>query len=73
MHTAGWVHRDVSAGNILVEVKGKVRLGDLEFAKKVNEGEEFRVVRDVYLASDGCPAILRDDYTGNRTVHICGS
>ena len=45
MHGAGWVHRDVSPGNVLVGAEGKVRLADLEYAKKVNEGQEFRVVR----------------------------
>ncbi|KAF7790466.1 hypothetical protein EIP86_001421 [Pleurotus ostreatoroseus] len=31
MHAAGWVHRDLSAGNILV-VEGRGRIHDLEFA-----------------------------------------
>ncbi|KAF5324781.1 hypothetical protein D9611_004065 [Ephemerocybe angulata] len=39
MFCAGWVHRDISDGNILaIEVDGKwaVRLADLEYAKKVS-------------------------------------
>ena len=45
MHKIGWVHRDVSAGNILVRDDGDPLLGDLKFAKIMDEGEETRVVR----------------------------
>ena len=35
MHSHGWVHRDLSYCNILVDQEGKVRLIDLEYAKKI--------------------------------------
>ncbi|KIP06968.1 hypothetical protein PHLGIDRAFT_127925 [Phlebiopsis gigantea 11061_1 CR5-6] len=42
MHKSGWVHRDISAGNILIMVLGrnrvKVKLADLEYAKKCENG-----------------------------------
>ena len=36
MHQCGWVHRDVSSGNILV-VDGVVKISDLEYAKKMSD------------------------------------
>lgn len=36
MHKYGWVHRDVSSGNILV-VDGVVKISDLEYAKKMGD------------------------------------
>jgi hypothetical protein len=46
MSRAGWVHRDISSGN-LYHYQGGGKIGDLEFAKQfVNEGShEFRTVR----------------------------
>ncbi|KAI6098863.1 hypothetical protein EDD16DRAFT_1226423 [Pisolithus croceorrhizus] len=44
LHTVGWVHRDVSAGNVLCS--GKIgKLADLEYAKRMgsNTGHEVRV------------------------------
>ncbi|KAI0086025.1 hypothetical protein BDY19DRAFT_996211 [Irpex rosettiformis] len=37
MHKSGWVHRDVSSGNILI-VDGVVKISDLEYAKNMNDG-----------------------------------
>ena len=51
MHKVGWVHRDVSPGNILLADDGSVLLGDLEYAKKMGEGEEVVVVRLPYMFS----------------------
>ena len=45
MHKAGWVHRDVSSGNILIEDNDECRISDLEYAKPFGSGEEFRIVR----------------------------
>ena len=36
MHKYGWVHRDISLGNILA-VDGVVKISDLEYAKKVED------------------------------------
>ncbi|KAI0916492.1 hypothetical protein AcV5_002972 [Taiwanofungus camphoratus] len=37
MHNSGWVHRDISVGNILVDKDGNGRLGDLEYAQKMGQ------------------------------------
>ena len=36
MHKYGWVHRDISTGNILL-VDGVVKISDLEYAKKMDD------------------------------------
>ena len=36
MHQKGWVHHDISYGNILIDGDGRARLNDLEFAEKYN-------------------------------------
>ncbi|PSS30941.1 hypothetical protein PHLCEN_2v2510 [Hermanssonia centrifuga] len=45
MHQTGWVHRDVSIGNILIDSHGKARLSDLEYAKDMKDTNdpEFRI------------------------------
>lgn len=36
LHAIGWVHRDISAGNIMVEKStGVVKLADVEYAKEI--------------------------------------
>ncbi|KAF7794453.1 hypothetical protein EIP86_005587 [Pleurotus ostreatoroseus] len=47
LHETGWIHRDVSPGNILLDDDGNILLSDLEYAKKMGEGEEFVVVRQL--------------------------
>ena len=51
LHRAGWVHRDISVGNILV-VDGVGKLSDLEYAKK--EGDPghsgVRTVSNMFLS-----------------------
>ncbi|KAI0916496.1 hypothetical protein AcV5_002974 [Taiwanofungus camphoratus] len=37
MHNSGWVHHDISVGNILVDKDGNGRLGDLEYAQKMSQ------------------------------------
>lgn len=45
MHKSGWVHRDISAGNILI-VDGSGRLTDLEYAMNEEyQDEPGRTVR----------------------------
>ena len=55
MHELGWVHRDVSTGNILLyREEGEVRviLADLEYAKKMGlSGPERSDVRTVSCIS----------------------
>jgi serine/threonine protein kinase len=38
----GWVHRDVSVGNIL-SYKGEAKLADLEYAKRVGDGKSHEM------------------------------
>ena len=46
LHRNGWVHRDISYGNIMLDERGHTRLIDFEFAKKIRDLDvpEFRVV-----------------------------
>lgn len=44
MHEVGWVHRDISTGNILVSDGQQCRLSDMEYAKRVGLHKEFRIV-----------------------------
>lgn len=45
MHEAKtpWVHRDVSASNILIDSNDKPRLADLEYAKRLNDDRAHHV------------------------------
>ena len=47
LHKLGWVHRDVSSGNILV-VGNQVKLADFEYAKREGDTSVHgtRTVRD---------------------------
>ena len=36
IHQAGWVHRDISSGNILM-VDGVAKIADFEYAKKMSD------------------------------------
>ncbi len=46
LHQAGWVHRDISSANILTDSTGRVKLIDLEYAKKADDESrrDMRVV-----------------------------
>ncbi|KAJ3524187.1 hypothetical protein NM688_g8604 [Phlebia brevispora] len=44
MHQAGWVHRDISTGNILLGEDGTARLMDLEYTRKAGTGDESLLV-----------------------------
>lgn len=54
MHEEGWVHRDLSYGNILVDGLGQTKLIDFEYAKRARDHSipEFRVVRCTNLPSE---------------------
>ncbi len=36
MHRAGWTHRNINTGSILIDCDGNVKLGDLEYAKEMD-------------------------------------
>ncbi|KAF7794450.1 hypothetical protein EIP86_005584 [Pleurotus ostreatoroseus] len=50
MHIAGWVHRDVSAGNILLKEDGSILLTDLELAKEMGTQDEHAVGTPGFIA-----------------------
>lgn len=62
MHDAGWIHHDISPGNILVVKDGFARLVDLEYAQRMDDNarQEIRVVRQIYhtLSLSGTHNIL---------------
>lgn len=50
MHAGRWVHRDVSTGNILVDLNERNgRLADLEYAKQMGQGRDDRLVSNIEL------------------------
>ena len=78
MHKAGWVHRDISTGNIYLyidPVTGEKRgmLGDLEFAKKVGTGARYdvRIVCNVFITCYQYPLFLMLLYSGYSRFHGC--
>lgn len=55
MHKAGWVHRDISPGNILIKVVGNiilVKLSDLEYAQRYNQTSLSQAVHEVRTVSN---------------------
>ncbi|KAJ3557294.1 hypothetical protein NM688_g1548 [Phlebia brevispora] len=50
MHVVGWVHRDVSTGNILLAEDGTARLTDLEYARLLGQGDECRLGTTKFMA-----------------------
>lgn len=53
LHAIGWVHRDISSGNIMVDtLTGVVKLADVEYAKMIgrSSGSEHHDVRTVRLS-----------------------
>ncbi|KAJ3558271.1 hypothetical protein NM688_g1022 [Phlebia brevispora] len=50
MHSSGWVHRDVSPGNILLKPDGNALLVDVELAKPMGNRDERRVGTDDFIA-----------------------
>jgi hypothetical protein len=51
-HGSGWVHRDISVGNVYL-YEGHGVLGDLEFAKNMADQSqhELRMVHGIYFLS----------------------
>ena len=42
LHECGWVHRDISAGNIPITAGGEVKLSDWEYAKKLDSDDRLK-------------------------------
>ncbi len=55
MHTSGWVHRDVSTGNILIDATGRARLADVEHARHMDDTSSTHPVRTVRQYSSTFP------------------
>lgn len=47
LHMLGWVHRDISSGNLLIG-NGQLKIADFEYAKKMtNPGDNVHDIRTV--------------------------
>ncbi|PSR77010.1 hypothetical protein PHLCEN_2v8109 [Hermanssonia centrifuga] len=70
LHTAGWVHRDISSANILIDNTGRAKLIDLEYAKKVDEecAKEMRVGTAKFMAAE--LILRRYQYRRMRTPEL---
>jgi radical SAM superfamily enzyme YgiQ (UPF0313 family) len=68
MHIIEYVHRDVSAGNVLF-YKGNGILGDLEFAKRTSDltVHEVRTVRIFPFSCAGLPLFI-DLRSGHESI-----
>lgn len=53
MHDLGWVHRDISYGNVLI-VNGKGKLTDLEYAKEDSDFSGPHGIRTVSISVWKC-------------------
>lgn len=66
LHMLGWVHRDISSGNILL-IKNQVKIADFEYAKKLDlPGKvchDIRTVRCHFLQS--LDESLNNDWSGH--------
>lgn len=50
LHAAGWVHRDISSGNVMVTSDNVVKLADVEYAKRIeNSGVKCHDIRTVRI------------------------
>lgn len=66
MHRCGWVHRDISIANVMLDSTGRGRLVDLEYAKRQDsEPEGFLVSMHPHLDM----GLLIDIRQGNATLH----
>ncbi|EKM48867.1 uncharacterized protein PHACADRAFT_108066, partial [Phanerochaete carnosa HHB-10118-sp] len=63
LHSANWVHRDISYGNILV-VKGKAKITDLEYAKETSDLGAHHGVRT------GTPYFMSEEVRASRYNYI---
>lgn len=63
LHKSGWVHRDISAGNIITRDE-QGRLADFEFAKRASDEDDLDIVRPFLLQE---MLRLAHGDTGNRS------
>ena len=71
-NSAKILHRDVSAGNIILTDEGRGLLIDWEMAKKVNEVGSRRPDRTVSYLAQYSPLVF-SFWIGNMAIHVCGS
>ncbi|EKM52665.1 uncharacterized protein PHACADRAFT_261246, partial [Phanerochaete carnosa HHB-10118-sp] len=63
LHSANWVHRDISYGNILV-VRGEAKITDLEYAKETSDLGAHHGVRT------GTPYFMSEEVRASRYNYI---
>ena len=72
LHSLGWVHRDISSGNILI-VDDFIKIADLEYAKREDDTSQhgIRTVCHTLKLSIVVAAGLTT-YLGHNLLHVCG-
>jgi serine/threonine protein kinase len=56
LHEAGWVHRDISSGNILIHEKDgirQVKISDYEYAKQFNGDNKTSTIHEIRTVRAG--------------------
>ncbi|KAI0345467.1 hypothetical protein BDW22DRAFT_877798 [Trametopsis cervina] len=83
LHSTGWLHRDISSGNILI-VDGTVKLTDLEYAKNMMNSHSERSgtanfmaleVHDheyIFLPREQVPILPKPAQRGDPTLKVVG-
>uniref|UniRef100_A0A8H7Y5C7 Protein kinase domain-containing protein n=1 Tax=Psilocybe cubensis TaxID=181762 RepID=A0A8H7Y5C7_PSICU len=70
MFCAGWVHRDISCGNILAhmhDAKWQVKLSDLEYAKQFPPPQDYKPATD---PKTGTPYFMPHEILDRRYLYI---
>ena len=69
LHRYGWVHRDISAGNVLL-VDGQLKLMDFEYAKHEDD-KSHHDVRTVGVMHVFSEVPLTQPRVGHSLLHVC--